>query len=61
MATTDTPARDSEEQNRWTAGLSAMIKELRETSDGKDAALIAARIAQFRRSFVGDPTKVLRL
>lgn len=38
-----------------------MVKQLRTTDLGKDANAIAARIAEFRRDFVGDPTKTLNL
>lgn len=38
-----------------------MIKELRTTNQGKDANAIAAKIAEFRREFIGDDSKVLNL
>ncbi|KAF2764228.1 hypothetical protein EJ03DRAFT_282475, partial [Teratosphaeria nubilosa] len=47
------------EEKRWKEGLTAVIKQLRNTNDGRDVEKIAARIVAFRRSFVGDPSKVL--
>lgn len=38
-----------------------LVKELRATGQAKDVNIIAARIAQFRREFVGAPDKVLNL
>lgn len=61
MGTKDVPARNPDELKKWNEGLGAVVRELRNTNLGKDADAIAARIAEFRREFVGDPTKILNL
>ncbi|KAM3417105.1 hypothetical protein BST61_g8681 [Cercospora zeina] len=61
MGTERTPARNAEEDKRWKEGLSLLIRELRTTNIGRDAGLIAQRIAEYRRSFVNDPTRVVLL
>lgn len=61
MGTKNVPAHSPEDQKRWNEGLGAVIKGLRTTSLGRDAGAIAAKIAEFRREFVADPTKVLNL
>lgn len=38
-----------------------LVVQLRSTGQAKDVNAIAARIAQFRRDFVGAPDKVLNL
>lgn len=55
------PASDPESQQRWRTGLHALIKELRITHKTQDVDVIAQRIADFRREFIGDPTKTLLL
>ena len=59
MGTKHIPANTPDEFKRWNEGLGQVVRELRNTNLGKDANAIAARIAQFRRDFVGDPTKIL--
>ena len=61
MGTKNVPAHNAEEQKRWNEGLVAVVKQLKATNLGKDAGAIAARIAEFRREFVGDPSRVLNL
>lgn len=46
---------------RWNVGLSDVIKQLRDSNQGTDVNAIAARIAQFRREFIGTPDQVLSL
>ena len=60
MGTKDIPASTPEESKRWNEGLGAVVRELKK-SNNKSADAIAARIAQYRRDFVGDPTKTLYL
>jgi molecular chaperone GrpE (heat shock protein) len=55
------PANDPETEKKWREGLTAVIKELRNTVQTQDVAAIAQRIAEFRREFIGDPTKTLLL
>jgi hypothetical protein len=57
------PAKDAEEEKQWRDGLTALIKKLRagNSDEAKDANKIAARIAEYRREFMGDPTKILHL
>lgn len=60
MGTQRTPARGPEQDKRWKQGLNDLIKELRTSGTiGKDAGLIAQRIAEYRRAFVNDPTRVV--
>ncbi|KAH9809838.1 putative zinc-finger domain [Teratosphaeria destructans] len=59
LGTYRSPTGNLEEEKRWKEGLTAIIKQLRNTDDGRDVEKIAAHIAAFRRSFVGDPSKVL--
>lgn len=61
MGTERTPARNPEEDARWKEGLQNLVRELRTTNFGRDAGLIAQRIAEYRRSFVNDPTRVVLL
>lgn len=58
MGMQNTPARTKEELARWTAGLQDLIKTLK-AAGVRDAAPIAASIAQYRREFIGDPTRVI--
>lgn len=60
IGTVKTPARDPEQKARWNQGLSSLINELRTNpAVGRDAGLIAQRIAEYRRTFVEDPTRVV--
>lgn len=61
LGTESIPAYTVEEKQKWRDGLSEVIQELRNTDMGQDAIAIASRIAEYRRQFVGDPTKILNL
>jgi hypothetical protein len=61
MGAEHTPAKTEEEQRRWREGLTNLIKKLRLSNVGKDAGAIAEHIAEYRRSFIEDPTKTLLL
>uniref|UniRef100_A0A2D3VKR6 Putative zinc-finger domain-containing protein n=1 Tax=Ramularia collo-cygni TaxID=112498 RepID=A0A2D3VKR6_9PEZI len=61
IGTRKIPAKGAEEEKAWRDGLTAVVKELRSTNRGKDVAVIAQRIAEYRRDFIGDPTKTLML
>ncbi len=61
MGTKNVPARTPEEHKKWKEGLAAVIKELRAGNASRDANNIAKRIAQYRRDFIGDATKVVNL
>lgn len=61
IGTRKIPAKGPEEEKKWRDGLTAVVKELRTTNRGKDVAVIAQRIAEYRRDFIGDPTKTLML
>ncbi|KAK4544744.1 hypothetical protein LTR36_003993 [Oleoguttula mirabilis] len=61
LGTSRMPANGPAEEKRWKEGLGNVVKQLRSTSIGKDANAIAARIAEYRRDFLGDPTKTLNL
>ncbi|TKA58743.1 hypothetical protein B0A49_11590 [Cryomyces minteri] len=59
MGTTN-PGRTNEEKQQWTDGLKSVIKELRECNT-KDPDVVAQKIAEYRRNFLKDPTKILNL
>lgn len=61
LGTSRIPAKGPAEEKRWKEGLGAVVKHLRTTKFGNDANAIAARIAEYRRDFVGDPSKILNL
>ena len=61
LGTYRTPTHGPESDKKWREGLGAVVKQLRTTNLGKDANAIAARIAEYRREFVGDPTMTLNL
>lgn len=61
IGTQKIPAKGPEEEKKWRDGLTAVVHELRSTNRGKDVAVIAQRIAEYRREFIGDPTKTLLL
>jgi len=61
LGTHNTPVHTPEDEKRWREGLGAVVKQLRKTDAGRDATAIAAHIVEFRRSFIGDPTRVLNL
>lgn len=62
LSTDHPPTKTAEDEQRWKAGLTELIKELKTTNLGKqDVGVIAQRIAQYRRDFIADPTVTLRL
>jgi hypothetical protein len=61
IGTRKIPAKGPEEEKKWRDGLTAVVHELRSSNRGKDVAIIAQRIAEFRRAFRNDPTKTLLL
>lgn len=61
LGTKNPPVRTADEDKRWKEGLTAVVQELRQNAQGKDAGSIAARIAKYRREFVGQDDKVLNL
>ncbi|KAI6884159.1 hypothetical protein KC363_g3692 [Hortaea werneckii] len=61
LGTNRTPTHNPDEERKWKEGLGTVIKQLRTTNQGKDANAIAAKIAEFRREFIGDDSKVLNL
>ncbi|KXT06820.1 hypothetical protein AC578_7256 [Pseudocercospora eumusae] len=58
IGTERTPARTQADEKRWNDGLATLVKQLR-ASNVKDVAAIAHRIAEYRRAFTEDPTRVL--
>jgi len=54
------PGQTQEQKNAWNQGLKAVIRELR-SQNVRGAAAVAAAIVEFRRAFIGDPTRVLNL
>ncbi|GAB7328177.1 hypothetical protein MBLNU13_g00203t1 [Cladosporium sp. NU13] len=61
LGTHNAPWKTEEEKIRWSNGLSEIIKQLRDSNQGTDVNAIAARIAQYRRDFVGNPDQILNL
>ncbi|KAK5170568.1 Zinc finger C3H1 domain-containing protein [Saxophila tyrrhenica] len=61
MGTKNVPARTPEQYKQWKDGLAAVIRELRAIKPAPDANAIAKRMAEYRRDFIGDATKVLNL
>lgn len=55
------PAYTPAEVKKWKEGLAVLVRSLRADGAAKDANSIAKRIAQYRREFVGDPTRVINL
>jgi hypothetical protein len=61
LGTERMPANDPATEKKWRDGLTAVIKDLRKTPQMQDVGAIAKRIAQYRREFIGDPTRILLL
>jgi hypothetical protein len=61
LGTHNAPAHSPDDHKRWNEGLGTVIKQLRSANVGRDVNAIAAAIAEYRKEFVGDPTKVLNL
>lgn len=61
MTTKNLPVHMPAEQQRWNEGLTKLIGEMRNTNSAPDVAMIASKIAEFRKQFIGDPTKILNL
>jgi len=53
MGTKNIPLPPGRDRKAWNDGLSQVVKSLKATDAGRDAAAIAARIVAFRREFVG--------
>lgn len=60
MGTKNIPARTKDEFTRWNLGLQDVITILK-AANVRDGITIATRIAEFRREFVGDPTRVVNI
>ncbi|KAK3677033.1 hypothetical protein LTR78_003238 [Recurvomyces mirabilis] len=61
LGTHRTPTTNIEDKQRWNKGLGDLVAYLRTTPASKDANAIATNIAQYRRDFVGDESRVLFL
>jgi hypothetical protein len=61
LGTHNPPAHSKDEQERWNKGMGSVITQLRAANLHRDVNAIAAAISEFRKEFVGDPTKVLNL
>lgn len=57
---TTNPGRTDEERSQWAEGLKGILKELRQ-KNVKDPNVVAIEIANYRRRFLKDPTKVLNI
>lgn len=61
MGADQIPAKDPEDISKWKKGLAALITTIREQNQGRDVEAISKRIAEYRREFLGDPSKTLLL
>lgn len=61
MGADQIPAKEAEDIKKWKSGLAAMITRIREQNQGRDVEAISKRIAEYRREFLGDPSKTLLL
>lgn len=61
MGTGKLPVNSPEEETEWKAGLTNVVKDLRKRNQQQDVGAIARAIADYRRQFIGDPTKTLVL
>jgi len=57
---TSSPAQSEDQKAAWSDGIKATIAELR-SQNIKQPQEIAAKILEFRRKFLGDPSRVLNL
>jgi hypothetical protein len=57
---TSNPGQTEEEKQEWNAGLRTVLKDLREKNT-KDPDVVAAAIAEYRRKFLQDPSRVLNI
>lgn len=57
---TANPGKTAEEKVHWATGLRDVLKELREKNT-KDPDVVAAAIADYRRAFLRDPSRVLNI
>lgn len=55
------PVTNEEERQRWKEGLGALIRQLRLDKTGSDVNVIAARICDYRRRFLGDDSQIVYL
>ena len=57
------PTNDPQAQLAWRKGLTELIQNLRSQNIPSDrsSSAIAAKIVEYRRQFLGDPSKVLNL
>ncbi|EON65610.1 hypothetical protein W97_04848 [Coniosporium apollinis CBS 100218] len=57
---TTNPGRTPEEKHQWTEGLKLVLKDLRQLNT-RDPDVVATAIANYRRQFLKDPSRVLVL
>jgi hypothetical protein len=57
---TANPGKTREEKDQWTAGLRGVLRDLRQRN-AKDPVDIAMEIAQYRRRFMNDDTRVINI
>ncbi|KAF1816674.1 hypothetical protein P152DRAFT_388404 [Eremomyces bilateralis CBS 781.70] len=57
---TKNPGQTEDERKKWTEGLKEVVKVLRQRGVN-DPELVAKEIANYRRRFLGDETRVLNL
>ena len=57
---TSNPCRTPEEQSQWTEGLRAVLRDLRQ-NHANNLDVVATEIANYRRRFVNDASKILNI
>lgn len=57
---TANPGKTEEERNRWVQGLRDLLKRMRE-NNMTNPNTVVQEIAKYRRTFLGDPSKILNL
>ena len=61
MGADEIPAKSPADIQKWKDGLGALIQQIRQSNQGRDVEAITKRIAEYRREFLGDPSKTLLL
>lgn len=61
MGADQIPAKLPEDVKKWKVGLGTLITKIRHENQSRDVEAISKRIAEYRREFMGDPSKTLLL
>ncbi|KAF2673926.1 hypothetical protein BT63DRAFT_410873 [Microthyrium microscopicum] len=60
LSGTECPTNDPKDQEKWNIGIRAIVEDFQK-SGNQDPNVIASKIADYRRVFVGDSTRILNL